>query len=100
MLQGRLDAVQATNITLQQLAARREAKSREPRPVRVKGLAGTPDCDAPGDDASGTQGIGRLRANQQDGGTPEAGPGVTEEKTRPRKAGARRKAPACPRSAR
>jgi hypothetical protein len=40
VLQGRLDAVQATNVTLQQqLAARRQAESAEARPVRAKGAA-------------------------------------------------------------
>jgi hypothetical protein len=43
VLQGRLDAVQATNVALQQqLAATRQADVREARPVRAKGApAGT-----------------------------------------------------------
>jgi hypothetical protein len=40
VLQGRLDAVQATNVTLQQqLAAVRQANTREARPARAKGAA-------------------------------------------------------------
>ncbi|BFG80246.1 hypothetical protein PTKU46_82800 [Paraburkholderia terrae] len=43
VLQGRFDAVQATNATLQQqLAARREADAREALPVRAKPPAGRP----------------------------------------------------------
>ncbi|MFP3559448.1 DNA-binding protein [Paraburkholderia sp. SIMBA_049] len=48
VLQGRLDTVQATNATLQQqLAARREAESRETRPVRVKAAAARPVAARP-----------------------------------------------------
>ncbi|BCG01581.1 hypothetical protein PPGU19_061490 (plasmid) [Paraburkholderia sp. PGU19] len=48
VLQGRLDAVQATNATLQQqLAARREGDAREALPVRAKPPAGRPAVARP-----------------------------------------------------
>ncbi|OYD60102.1 UNVERIFIED_ORG: plasmid replication DNA-binding protein KfrA [Burkholderia sp. CF145] len=48
VLQGRLDAVQATNVTLQQeLAAARQAGAREARPVRAKGAPARPAAPRP-----------------------------------------------------
>jgi len=47
VLQGRLDAVQATNATLQQLAAVRQAGAREARPVRAKGAPARPAAPRP-----------------------------------------------------
>ena len=47
VLQGRLDAVQATNATLQQLAAVRQAGAREARPVRAKGVPARPGAPRP-----------------------------------------------------
>jgi hypothetical protein len=48
VLQGRLDAVQATNVTLQQqLAAQREADTREARPVRAKAAPARPNVPRP-----------------------------------------------------
>ena len=52
VLQGRLDAVQAANVTLQQqLAARRQAErrddAREARPVRAKGAPARPAAPRP-----------------------------------------------------
>ena len=48
VLQGRLDAVQATNVTLQQqLAAGRQADAREARPVRAKSAAARPAAPRP-----------------------------------------------------
>ncbi|CAN7806450.1 DNA-binding protein [Paraburkholderia hospita] len=48
VLQGRLDAVQATNATLeQQLAAMREADTHEARPVRAKSAAARPAATRP-----------------------------------------------------
>jgi chromosome segregation ATPase len=48
VLQGRLDAVQATNATLQeQLAARREADALEKRPVRAKAATARPAAARP-----------------------------------------------------
>jgi len=48
VLHGRLDAVQATNVTLQQeLAAARQAGAREARPVRAKGAPARPAAPRP-----------------------------------------------------
>ncbi|AUT66592.1 DNA-binding protein [Paraburkholderia terrae] len=48
VLQGRLDAVQATNVTLQQqLAAGRQADAREARPVRAKAALARPTAARP-----------------------------------------------------
>ncbi|SEI27030.1 DNA-binding protein [Paraburkholderia hospita] len=48
VLQGRLDTVQATNVTLQQeLAAVRQAGAREARPVRAKGAPARPAVTRP-----------------------------------------------------
>ncbi|BCZ85652.1 hypothetical protein PTKU64_93270 (plasmid) [Paraburkholderia terrae] len=48
VLQGRLDTVQATNVTLQhELAAVRQAGAREARPVRAKGAPARPAVTRP-----------------------------------------------------
>nr|WP_180727725.1 DNA-binding protein [Paraburkholderia sp. PGU16] len=48
VLQGRLDAVQATNVTLQQqLAARRDVDDKAGRPARAKAVAARPTATRP-----------------------------------------------------
>ncbi|MGF6786814.1 small-conductance mechanosensitive channel [Paraburkholderia sp. 35.1] len=76
VLQGRLDAVLATNVTLQQqLAALRQADTRDARPARAKSAStpARPVATRPSRAPRVTPAARHARASQQDRSAPQAG---------------------------